>query len=289
MNNKLLIGLMILLVVGFVSGLCFTAADRINREVKIPKYDLTIRPGRVTYGTVSKAVVPMVSVSTPRSSMPMVSGGAVRAYAHSGHAIMPVMSSHRGSGYSTNYKLYTVSSAKVHSIGGGGAGGGGTAGSSTTSSSSSSNIRYSSSYATVSMPSLALASSSSSRLATVATAATTPSSDIAAASPRLKSGIRRVIDNGDGTYTGEYDGEYNDATGLYWNEEEEDWVDYPPVGTIKEEDGLIYEADGSGGWTLKGQVEDLGTPIGSTPWLLFLLLSLAYVLNRKAGWVGRKE
>lgn len=275
---------MILLVVGFVSGLCFTAADRINREVKIPKYDLTIRPGRVTYGTVSRAVVPMVSVSTPRSGMPIVSGGTVRAYAHSGHATMPVMSSHRGSGYSTNYKLYTVSSAKVHSIGGGGAGGGGTAGSSTTSSSSSSNIRYSSSYATVSMPSLALASSSSSRSTTAAAPATTPSSDLAAASPRLKSGIRRVIANGDGTYTGEYDGEYYD--GLYWNEKEEEWQSDPPVGTIKEEGGQVYEWNGMT-WVLKGQVEDLGTPIGSTPWLLFLLLSLAYVLFKRPYRINR--
>jgi len=277
---------MILLSAGLVSGLCFTAADRINREVKIPKYDLSIRPGRVTYGTVSRAAVPMVSVATPRSSMPMVSGGTVRAYAHSGHATMPVMSSHRGAGYSAGYKLYTVSSAKVHSIGGGGAGGGGATGGSS-SSSSSSNIQYSSSYATVSMPSLALASSvsssSSARAATVATLATAPSSDLAAASPRLNRGIRRAKPTYDGTGGQEVEDE---SETWYWDEEEGDWVNVTPVGTVRENGGYYEEWNGST-WVRKEQVPDLGTPIGSTPWLLFLLLSLAYVLFKRPYRINR--
>ena len=87
-------------------------------------------------------------------------------------------------------------------------------------------------------------------------------------------GARRVIDNGDGTYTGEYDGEY--YNGRWWSEEEEDWMKNPPVGTIKEEGGNVYEWNGSS-WVLKGQVSDLGTPIGDTPWLWMLLLVVAYI------------
>lgn len=279
------IGIKILLIVGLVSGFCLSAADYVSQEAKIPKYDLSVRPGAVTYGTRSTAAVPMVSVSAPRSSMPIISGGAVRSYAYSGHATMPHASS-AGSGF----KMYTTSSASYHAIGGGGSGGGGgaTGGSR---SSSSSNLQYGGGFAPVAMPSLALTSSSGS--ATAAAPAATPASELAETSVRTSIGPRRVIDNGDGSYTGEYNGEYNDATGLYWDEEEEDWVDYPPVGTIKEEGGFVYEWNGSA-WVLKGQVEDLGTPIGSTPWLLLLLLSLAYgvtkkVIIRKAGWTDNKE
>lgn len=278
------IGIKILLIVGLVSGFCLSAADYVSQEAKIPKYDLSVRPGAVTYGTRSTAAVPMVSVSTPRSSMPMISGGAVRSYAYSGHATMPHASS-AGSGF----KMYTTSSASVHAIGGGGSGGGGgaTGGSR---SSSSSNLQYGGGFATVSMPALALTSSSSGS-ATAAEPAATPASELAETSVRTSIGPRRVIDNGDGSYTGEYDGEYYD--GLYWNEKEEEWQSDPPVGTIKEEGGFVYEWNGSA-WVLKGQVEDLGTPIGSTPWLLLLLLSLAYgvtkkVIIRKAGWTDNKE
>ena len=273
-------GIKILLVVGLVSGFCLSTADYVSQEAKIPKYDLSVRPGAVTYGTRSTATVPMVSVSAPRSSMPMISGGAVRSYAHSGHATM-----HHASSAGSGYEMYTTSSATVHAIGSGGSGGGGgaTGGSR---SSSSSTIQYGG-FATVSMPSLALTSSSV-RSATTAAPAATPASELAETAVRTSIGPRRVIDNGDGTYTGEYHGEYNDATGLYWDEEEEDWVAYRPVGAIKEEGGFVYEWNGSA-WVLKGQVEDLGTPIGSTPWLLLLLLSLAYLLVRKTGLAENKE
>lgn len=247
------IGIKILLIVGLVSGFCLSAADYVSQEAKIPKYDLSVRPGAVTYGTRSTATVPMVSVSAPRSSMPMISGGAVRSYAYSGHATMPHASS-AGSGF----KMYTTSSAIVHSIGSGG-GGGSMSGGSSQGGTSSKGIQYGG--GSVSVPSLALVSPTS-------------SGSVNQGSAYYGIGRRRVIDNGDGTYTGEYNGEY--YNGLYWSEEAEDWVSIPPAGTIKEEDGVIWEADGLGGWVQKGQVEDLGTPIGDAPWLLFLLLSLAY-------------
>jgi hypothetical protein len=82
--------------------------------------------------------------------------------------------------------------------------------------------------------------------------------------------------NGDGEYDGEY---YN---GLYWNEEEGEWQSTPPVGTIRENEGVIEEWNGSE-WVRKSQIADLGTPVGDAPWLWMLLLLAAYAL-----FLGRK-
>ena len=104
-------------------------------------------------------------------------------------------------------------------------------------------------------------------------------SSAGASSPSRPIGhIRRVYANGDG----EYDGEYNESTGLYWNEEEEAWQDTPPVGTIRDNGGVIEEWNGSE-WVPKSQIADLGTPVGDAPWLWMLLLLAAYAL-----FLGRK-
>lgn len=87
--------------------------------------------------------------------------------------------------------------------------------------------------------------------------------------------IHRVYANGDG----EYDGEYNETTGLYWHEEEEEWRDTPPVGTIRDNGGVIEEWNGTA-WVVKGQIADLGTPVGDAPWLWMLLLLAAYAFVR---------
>ena len=225
-------------------------------EAQRQKYIVSVHPGSVNYGTHSTAVVPMVSVPTHRSSVPMISGNTVRSYAYSGHATMP----QTGSGNS-GYKLQTISSATLHSIGGGGSGGGG--GTSGGSTGSSKGISYSGSFA---VPTLALAS---------------PLRSASSEESFILRNRRRVIDNGDGTYTGEYNGEYYD--GKWWDEEKEDWVSYTPVGTVKEGvDGYYYEWDGYT-WVRKGQIEDLGTPIGDAPWLWLLLLVGAYAL-----FLGRK-
>ena len=69
----------------------------------------------------------------------------------------------------------------------------------------------------------------------------------------------------------------------YWDEEAEGWVSgIPPIGTIWDNGGVIYEWDGSG-WVLKSQIADLGTPVGDAPWLWMLLLLAAYAL-----FLGRK-
>ena len=193
-------------------------------------------------------------VSAPlRSSVPMVSGGAVRSYAHYGHATMPGATSGAG------YRLHTISSASVHSIGGGrSAGGGGSmgGGSSTSRGVSYGGVSYS-------MPTLALA---------------TPSyaSDISE-STQLNRAMRKVKENGDGSYNGEY---YN---GQWWNEDEEDWFDEPFDGAIKYEDGLMYKYDAeTHDWKLvSGQADP--TPLGDTPWHWMLLLALGYYMAKKRG------
>ena len=217
-----------------------------------------VRPVTGNYGTLSSVVLPKTSVPMPHNEVPMISSGAIRSYARSGHATMPSVSvSGSGSGlstgsganYASGYKRHTSS---VHSVGGSGSAGGAMA--SGGSSGVSKGIQYSGGF---SSPVLAMSSPTQSALPA-----------------RRAIGARRVIDNGDGTYTGEYDGEY--YNGRWWSEEEEDWMKNPPVGTIKEEGGNVYEWNGSS-WVLKGQVSDLGTPIGDTPWLWMLLLVVAYI------------
>jgi hypothetical protein len=226
-------------------------------EAQRQKYIVSVHPGSVNYGTHSTAVVPMVSVPTHRSSVPMISGNTVRSYAYSGHAKMPGTSSGNN-----GFKLHTISSATLHSIGGGGSdGGGGTSGGST---GSSKGISYSGSFA---VPTLALASPMSSTV-----------SDQFVMANRRKAkptygGMAgdEVVDDEDSSIT------------WYWDEEEEDWVSYTPTGTVKEgTDGYYYEWNGTT-WVRKGQIEDLGTPIGDAPWLVMLLLMVAYAFFRKTG------
>jgi len=70
----------------------------------------------------------------------------------------------------------------------------------------------------------------------------------------------------------------------YWSEIEEDWVSGdPPVGSVKEEDGYLWEWTESG-WVRKGEIADLGTPIGDAPWWLMVLMLLAYGVVKKVGF-----
>lgn len=216
-------------------------------------HSVHLSPTSANYGTVSM-VRPQGLAVPMQSTVPMLSGGAIRSYAYSGHATMP-----KGSSSGSGFKMYTTSSAIMHSIGSGG-GGGSMSGGSSQGGTSSKGIQYGG--GSVSVPSLALVSPTS-------------SGSVNQGSAYYGIGRRRVIDNGDGTYTGEYNGEY--YNGLYWSEEAEDWVSIPPAGTIKEEDGVIWEADGLGGWVQKGQVPDLGTPVGDAPWHWMLLLALVYI------------
>ena len=234
-------------------------------DSKREKYDVRVSPGAVTYGTHSTAIIPTVSVPMRHSSVPMISGGAVRSYAHSGHAATP--SATTGSGF----KMHTTSSATVHTIG---SGGGSNNQSPITNhqSSSSSSRGIQTSGVSVSIPTLTLATP------TYVTQSETFFTSSLAAAPGRNGRVRRVHDNGDGGYDGDYNGEkYN---GQWWSEEDEEWVDNPFEGAIEvRADGTykyvgVYGADGH--WEKISDTGDPGVPVGATPWLLMLLLVGAY-------------
>ena len=222
------------------------------QDAKMARYNVSIKPGAVNYGTHSTVTMPPVMRTSYRHSTPMISGDVVRAYAHTGHATMPVASN----GSSSGFRIHTTSSATVHSIGGGGSAGGGGMMSSI-GGSSSRGIRNSG--GSVSMPMLAFAASSS----TVSSAY--PSSGLSTP------GMKKVKPNGDGEYNGEY---YN---GQWWNDDEENWVDEPFVGAIRYNGDVMERYDGSN-WVPVNNQGDPGVPVGATPWILMLLLAGAYAL-----------
>lgn len=230
------------------------------QDSKMTRYNVSIKPGAVNYGTHSTVTMPPVMHTSYRHSTPMISGDAVRAYAHAGHAAMPMAST----GSSSGFRIHTTSSATMHSIGGGGSTGGGGMMSSS-GGSSSRGIRYSG--GSVSMPILAFAASSS----TVSSAY--PSSGFSAP------GMKKVKPNGDGEYNGEY---YN---GQWWNENEEDWYDEPFDGAIRNNGGVMERYEGTyptGSWVPVSNQGDPGVPVGATPWILMLLLAGAYALYVRA-------
>ena len=240
------------------------------------KYDVPVRPGVVNYGTRSTASVPMVTMNPRRLSAPMVSAGAVRAYAHHGHATMPKASA------GTGYRIHTTSSATVHSIGSGGGNGGGISGGGS-SSSSSAGVSYGS--VSVAMPVLAMATSvrSSYAASTVSSPQETASGMVAsspvASSPKFGRGPRRVNANGDG----EYDGEYNSSTGKWWSDEKEDWVDSPFDGCVKYEGGVLYTYQGGAWVKVENQTDPTNPqPLGDMPWIWMILLLVVYIQVRKA-------
>ena len=222
------------------------------QDAKMARYNVSIKPGAVNYGTHSTVTMPPVMRTSYRHSTPMISGDVVRAYAHTGHATMPMASN----GSSSGFRIHTTSSATVHSIGGGGSTGGGGMMSSI-GGSSSRGISYSG--GGVSMPTLAFAASSS----TVSSAY--PSSGLSAP------GMKKVKPNGDGEYNGEY---YN---GQWWNDDEENWVDEPFVGAIRYNGDVMERYDGLN-WVPVNNQGDPGVPVGATPWILMLLLAGAYAL-----------
>ena len=223
------------------------------QDAKMARYNVSIKPGAVNYGTHSTVTMPPVMRTSYRHSTPMISGDVVRAYAHTGHATMPMASN----GSSSGFRIHTTSSASVHSIGGGGSTGGGMMNGSG-SASSARGIRYSG--GSVSMPMLAFAASSS----TVSSAYPSPG----LSTP----GMKKVKPNGDGEYNGEY---YN---GQWWNDDEENWVDEPFVGAIRYNGDVMERYDGSN-WVPVNNQGDPGVPVGATPWILMLLLAGAYALR----------
>lgn len=223
------------------------------------KYDVSVRPGAVSYGTHSSATIPMVSAPTHHTSAPMISGGAIRSYAHYGHAAYTV--------HHTPYTVHTTSSATVHTIGSGGGGGvssppsgGGGA------SSSSRGITYGG--ASVSMPTFAL-------VTPVYAAENTEMSQRKGAGPRKMPGW-----DGD-----EGDTEWDEGKWWYWDADSETWVTDENmqdkyVGLTRNTGSGIEVWNGSG-WVTMGEWNNPGVPVGTTPWLLMAFLAFGYTIVRK--------
>ena len=234
-------------------------------DTQEPKYNVRVRPGTVSYGTHSTATMPVLSVPAHRSAAPMISGGAVRSYAHYGHAAMPTASSNSG-------QMHTTSSATVHTIGSGGtAGGGGIGASGGSGSTSSRGIRYGSGGG-ASIPGLAMV---------------TPiytSSATAAGPSRYSMRPRRMP----GAEVGD-EGDWQEDTEGWWYKDEDGWV-APWIGATRPAgDGNFWKWDGTQ-WVL---VDDQGDPVapsvplGDAPWLWMLLLALGY--GSIAGMTQRKR
>lgn len=250
-----------------ITAIWLVATIGTYEESKRERYDDRVKPGTVTYGTHSApTAIPLISVSTRRSAVPMVSGNDVRSSAYYGHSSTPSTAS------GSRYRLYTTSS--VITTAGGNGGGSGIAGGSA---SSSRGISYGGVSLAVPMQALATPTYTSASLPSMAIASNNLVSNTS----------NRHIRKAKPTYDGEEDGEEGEDTvdpsvKWYWDEKLEDWVSGIPVGTVKEEDGYYYEWDGSA-WVRKGEIADLGTPIGDAPWLWMLLLLAAYAL-----FLGRK-
>ena len=92
----------------------------------------------------------------------------------------------------------------------------------------------------------------------------------------LGGGFRRIPG-----YNG-YEGEVADEGGKYWLWDGEEWIEQGaiPVGATKIESGITYRWNGSS-WDIVGDQQDPGLPVGNTPWLLFLLLSIAYLFRKR--------
>lgn len=227
------------------------------------KYDVRVIPGAVTYGTHSMAIIPTVSVPMRHSSVPMISGGAVRSYAHSGHAATP---SATGSGF----RLHTTSSATVHTIGSGG--GGGSMGTSSGSSSSSRGIQ--SSGVSISMPTLALATP------TYVTQSETFLTSSLAAAPGRNGRVKKAAPGWDGDEGDTEEDSDESGKWWYWDPDGEEWVtDENMSGSyvgLTRNTGSGIEVWNGSSWVTMEEWQNPGVPVGATPWLLMLLFVGAY-------------
>lgn len=235
-------------------------------------HSVHISPTSAHYGTASMARSQGLAVPM-HSTAPLLSGGEIRSYAYSGHATLPKATS-AGSGF----KIHTVSSATVHTIGsgGGGAGGGGAmSGGSGFSSSSSKGLNYSG--GSVSIPTLAVNSSIVATSASAAEASAPLSRNI-----RQGIGPRKAKPTRDG-YDGEEVLDDEDYTTIWtYSEEAEDWFNTTPDGTKRYDSTLGYMVEWNGSeWVKVNDQGNPGVPVGNTPWFLFLLLSLAYAIIKR--------
>lgn len=234
-----------LLLGALAIALLIQGVIHLYREVETFGAEHRYTTSHVTYGTHSQAtsMPPMVQSPSLRRTavaVPMASGSVVHSTPYTRRSTP------------SSFTIHTTSSAQVRTIGSGG-GGGGIA---TTNGVGSSRRGMTYSGASVSMPTLALATPS---------IATDPSS------VRYTTGPRRIHADG----TGEYEGEPSADGNQYWDEGE--WVDYTEGATKIDDNGdaWVYK---DGKWVKINDQADPYVPVGPMPWLFMAVLSAAYVV-----------
>jgi len=245
-------GMLIFLGVA-LAALWLVAAYGFYKESERVKYDVRVSPGAVTYGTHSTALMP-VSVAPIRHSLPMLSGGEIRSYAHGGHASMPTAVTNQG-------QLHTTSSAKVKSIGSGTGNGGLFTSSGSSNRSSSRGIQYSG--GSVAMPSIAMVSTSSATRAEKATRAI---------------GMRKAKWSTPDPDDGEWGDWFDGGGDGWWYHDKDGWreVQYGD----KRIDGQAYYWNGYE-WVEESQWDPETAPVGPMPWIFMLLLTVGYIGVKK--------
>ena len=235
-----------LLLGALAIALLIQGVIHLYREVETFGAEHRYTTSHVTYGTQSKATAmpPMVQSPLLRRTavaVPMASGSVPHATPYTLHTSP------------SSFTTHTTSSAQVRTIGSGGGGGGGIA---TTNGGSSSRRGITYGGASVSMPTLALA---------------TPSITTDQSSARYTTGPRRIHADG----TGEYEGEPSADGNQYWDEGE--WVDYTEGATKIDNNGdaWVYK---DGKWVKINDQADPYVPVGPMPWLFMAVLSAAYVV-----------
>jgi hypothetical protein len=237
-----------LLLGALAIALLIQGVIHLYREVETFGAERHYTTAHVTYGTQSKATAmpPMVQSPSLRHTavaVPMASSRTSYTVRHTPSA-------------SSSMKIYTTSSAQVRTIGSGG-GGGGIA---TTNGVGSSRRGITYGGASVSMPTLALATPS---------LAATPSAqgyNSGVNGPMRKPGYNGDDDNP--TWVEDSDGWW------YWDEGE--WV-AAQEGDTKIENGIakIFK---DGEWVKINDQADPYVPVGPMPWLFMAVLSAAYVV-----------
>lgn len=236
-----------LLLGALAIALLIQGVIHLYREVETFGAEHRYTTSHVTYGTQSKATAmpPMVQSPSLRRTavaVPMRSGSVPHATPYTLHTSP------------SSFTIHTTSSAQVRTIGSGG--GGGIA---TTNGSSSSRRGMTYSSASVSMPTLALA---------------TPSMAADPSSARYTTGpMRKPKYDGEPT-DGDYAPDDKDSN-IWWQYDGEDWV----TVEVRVVDGKIYAWNG-GKWvpvTDKDQADPY-VPVGPMPWFFMAVLSAAYVM-----------
>ena len=236
----------LLLVIGVaLTALWLTAVYVTYKEHQMAKYAVQIHPGSVFGGASSTVSAPIVVAPIQHNVIPMVSGDAVRHYAHSGHATMPASSN-------SNYALYTTSSATVHSIGGG------------------------SSYNPSSFNHYSVAhgirpGSGAATIPTLAWAQTSFSASTMYEAAGVMARMRRVAPGTGGT-----NGEWQETDpNEWWYYDEDQWIS-PWIGATRPAGNGDYWVWNGSAWVLVSNQGDPGLPVGDTPWLLLILLVAGY-------------